>query len=227
MNEQSFRVIARSGTEELKNVVILLHGYGADGRDLAPLADVLDPEKKYHFIFPEGFHEVPIGPHMTGRAWFPLNMQEIEQAMAAGTYRSYVDSIPDHFQDSIKHVAPLIYDLSQKYEKVILGGFSQGGMVASHLALSSLVEIEKLILMSTTLVGEKVLTEFMNLNARRFPVFLSHGEQDPVLSPKIAREFSDLLGKNGFPVESHHFAGGHEIPHTTVNHLAEFLKKAN
>jgi len=227
VQNEKYKVVARTGTEHSHSIVILLHGFGANGHDLAPLADMLDPERTLHFIFPEGPKEVPIGPHMTGNAWFELNMQEVEAAMAAGTYRSYVDDPPVGFEESVNSLRPLIVDYAGRFENLILGGFSQGGMVASHLALTSDIEVKKLILMSTTLVNKETLQQTIGSGKNLPTTFLSHGDQDPILSPEIAREFATFLGQKGVSVESHFFQGGHEIPYHVAEKLKAFILTPN
>ena len=216
-------VVERAESKNLDKVIILLHGYGADGRDLYGLTNYLDPEGKSHFMYPEGPVQVPIGPHMMGRAWFPLNMAEIEQAMATGTYRSYVDRYPEQFEQAVETVTEFLKPLTQKYSQITLGGFSQGGMIASHVAACSDIPIEKLVLMSTTLVNKKVLEESYTASAAKHPTFISHGYQDPVLSPQIAEEFYTFLSEKQSTVVKDFFQGGHEIPMGTLHSLKEFL----
>lgn len=51
----------------VKSLIVLLHGFGADNTDLATLARVVDPQVKTNWCFPNAPHVVPLGPHMTGQ----------------------------------------------------------------------------------------------------------------------------------------------------------------
>lgn len=212
----------RRGTQN--KAMILLHGFGASMDDLFPLADYIDPEKKFDMIFPNAPVSVPIGPHMEGRAWFPLNMEEIERAMMSGTYRSYVDNKPAAFDQGVERIREYIVGVCEPYESVILGGFSQGGMIASHLAFNETVKVDKLVLMSTTLVDKTALEKAIQSHSLKFPVFLSHGKADPVLSPAIAEEFVCFLENLNFEVDSIFFQGGHEIPYEVIQKIQAFCK---
>ena len=74
-------------------VVILLHGFGAPGNDLVPLADVLDVPTGTRFIFPEGPLTLSFGPR-DARAWWLIDMARIAQDQAAGRARDLSNEIP-------------------------------------------------------------------------------------------------------------------------------------
>ena len=74
-------------------VVILLHGFGAPGNDLVPLADVLDVPTGTRFVFPEGPLTLSFGPR-DARAWWLIDMARIAQDQAAGRVRDLSNEIP-------------------------------------------------------------------------------------------------------------------------------------
>src|SRR5580704_3964260 len=118
----------RPGDEENKSVV-LLHGFGADASDLYPLADFLDPEAQWNFYFPEAPLEVPIGPMMTGRGWFPISVRELETGI------DFTKARPPAMDASRDLVADLLFHVNSK--NLILGGFSQGAMISTEVALNN------------------------------------------------------------------------------------------
>jgi phospholipase/carboxylesterase len=70
-----------------KPAVMLLHGYGASMDDLFPLFEYL--AKDWNWFFPNAPLEVPIGPMMSGRAWFPIDMEALNAAMMSGQHRDF------------------------------------------------------------------------------------------------------------------------------------------
>src|SRR5690606_1756979 len=113
--------------ENARQLVVLLHGFGADASDLAPLADLLDPDQRWSFYFPEAPLEVPIGPMWTGRGWFPISLRELETGVDFTKIR------PPGLDLSRKLVSEMIFHLNP--EKLVIGGFSQGAMVATDFAM--------------------------------------------------------------------------------------------
>ncbi|MFN7454851.1 MAG: alpha/beta hydrolase [Pseudobdellovibrionaceae bacterium] len=126
---------AASGQAEL--TVILFHGYGADAYDLRSLAEVLETGKKTRYIFPMGPLEVPIGPGWTGRAWWPIDMARIEKVAMTGQPADLSEEIPQGLDSLREEVFKMIESIEPDFSKVVVGGFSQGSMLATELALSA------------------------------------------------------------------------------------------
>ena len=104
----------------------------------------------------------------------------------------------------------------------MLGGYSQGAMVASEVAFQSDLEIAGLVLLSGTLVDEGSWERQFHTR-RGTPVFLSHGRSDPVLPFEVADRFRSKLEAAGVRVTWVPFDGGHEIPATVVSELNKFI----
>jgi phospholipase/carboxylesterase len=114
--------------------------------------------------------------------------------------------------------------MCKEYKEVILGGFSQGGMIASHLALKGDIKASKLLLLSSTLVGRSELATAIDRQKSLPEVFISHGLQDPVLSPAIAQQFCDFLDSHKIKTSHEFFTGGHEIPPVVIEKVRSFIK---
>jgi phospholipase/carboxylesterase len=105
---------------------------------------------------------------------------------------------------------------------IVLGGFSQGAMVASEVAFGSDARLRALVLLSGTLVDER--TWERNFQMRRdMPVFLAHGRSDRMLPFAVADRFRTELEAAGLKVTWFPFDGGHEIPAAVVIELNKFL----
>jgi phospholipase/carboxylesterase len=217
-------IVENPGTSTSQsNVVILFHGYGADFSDLAPLADMIDPEGEWTWIFPNGPDVVDIGYHMTGRAWFPISVEELQQAMLTGKPRDYAGSEPKDLDAILVQLEEMLKEIKGEYKHIVLGGFSQGGMVASHLLKSAGDQLKGALLLSTVLLNsKKLLASLEGVSPKAF--VQSHGSQDPVLHIKQGMDLFQLLKKNGWQGRWVEFSGGHEIPPVVLQKSKELLK---
>lgn len=195
--------------------MVLLHGFGADASDLFPLADFLDPDGDWNFYFPDAPLEVPIGPQWTGRGWFPISVRDLEVGI------DFTQIRPPGLNESAQLIGDLIFHLNS--EKLILGGFSQGGMVATEVALDQPEALQGLVLMSTGLLDEANWKKRASeLKGKR--ILQSHGTQDAVLPFSAGQRLCEVLKTAGADVEWISFSGGHEIPVQVLKRISSFLK---
>ncbi len=205
------------------NAVVLFHGYGADYSDLAPLADMMDPEGEWTWIFPNGPQTVDIGYAMTGRAWFPISVEDLQKAMMTGQAKDYSAAQPQGLDTILASLEVMIDDLKKEHSGLVLGGFSQGGMVASHLLPKAGEQLKGALLLSTVLLNQTQLQNSLE-GVTGKPFLQSHGSQDPVLSVAQGMALYQFLKKKGWQGRWAEFAGGHEIPPMVLNKSREFLK---
>ncbi len=207
--------IKREG-EESAHVVVMLHGFGADASDLAPLADVIDPEQNWTFVFPEAPHEVPVGPAWTGRGWFPISIRELEAGIDFTKIR------PPGLDLSRKLVSELIFELNP--QKLVLGGFSQGAMVAIDAAMHDPQDISALLIYSGVLLDQDNWTKrAQGLKGKKF--IQSHGQQDQVIPISGAQKLYDILKAAGAEGPFVSFGGGHEIPMPVIKKSSGLLNE--
>ncbi len=204
--------------------MFMLHGYGANMRDLAPLASLSPELKKLNWIFPDGIIKVPIGPYMHGKAWFPIDMMKLNQAITNGGFEEiFADHIPEGLEESSQSIKEMIEELS--HDKFLLGGFSQGSMMANYLTFEKGLDPESLILLSSTLIAKDIWKKRLEESSWKKPIFQSHGTGDPVLPVDLARALTQLIRSSKREVYSIEFNGGHEIPPIVMKQLIEFFKK--
>ncbi len=203
--------------------IVMLHGYGANMKDLAPLATVQPQFKKFNWLFPDGPVKVPIGPMMYGRAWFPLDMEALNHAMVTNSFETlFSEKLPD----GLKEASGLLDNFIRETVKgsFILGGFSQGSMMACELTLNTALSAKALILLSSTLVAKNRFNEMLGLKGS-IPIFQCHGVSDPVLPISMARALKDCFENESWKVDYFEFDGGHEIPPMALKSLAAFLEE--
>ena len=202
-------------------VVVLLHGYGAPGDDLVGLAGYLRLPG-VRFVFPEAPLALPQG----GRAWWPLDLALFERR-ARGERVDRSEDLPPELPAvraaMLDFLSALESDLGVTRERVLIGGFSQGAMVACDLALHSTPLPAGLILLSTTLIAQAAWApRFARLS--KLPVLQSHGTADPLLDHADALRVRDLLRAAGAEVTFVEFEGGHEIDVGVLAALQRFLQ---
>lgn len=204
--------------------LVLLHGYGSSAERWAPFTRTIWWPPNGRFVFPQAPERTvpPDGPG-DGRAWWRLDL-----ASHVPPGRSVPD-LSTHRPSELKGAAALVAKVLRDRRTVpagpvVLGGFSQGAMVASELAFRSKVPLSGLVLLSATLVDEPSWEKHFQ-ERRNVPVFLAHGRADTVLPFEIAERFRQKLEAAGVPVTWCPFNGGHEIPAVVVVALNEFLHR--
>ena len=191
--------------------------------DLAPLAQVVQAPRGTTWLFPHAPIQVPLGPHVLGRAWFPIDMVALERAIQAGTHRDLSGEQPPQLQRSTQMVASVLAGLGVPWRRVVLSGFSQGAMVATVLALQAPEPPAGLAILSGTVIDEASLRQHAP-SRKGMPVFQSHGTHDPLLDVDAARRLHDLLSEAGLQGELLLFRGEHEIPMPVLERLGAWLR---
>ena len=197
--------------------VVLFHGYGADAADLAPLASALPLRLRPTWVFPEG--PLSLGPAgwPGARAWFPIDEQSLERAQFTGKPMDLAKGgagAPEHFLQASRLAGQALEALAIPWDRLILGGFSQGAMMATGLGLA---------ILSGALIGS---AHWEPLAASRAGLrfFQCHGGDDPLLSFNNAKALEAFLKNAGLKGELLAFEGGHGIPPEAAEGLARFIE---
>ena len=208
-------------------LVVLLHGFGAPGNDLVPLADVLDAPTGTRFVFPEGPLTLSFGPR-DARAWWLIDMGRIAQDQAAGRTRDLSNEIPKGLAPARDTMLAFLKEIERTFaadpRKTVLGGFSQGAMLTCDAMLHTDRPYAGLVQLSGNLLAQPVWNSLMP-KRKGLPVFQSHGVQDEILPYLGAERLRDALSQSGLAIEWHRFRGGHEIPEPVLQRLGVFLTK--
>lgn len=211
-------------SDQPKFQAVIFHGYGADMTDLSSLAQVLDPNGDANWYFPNGFLDVPIGPGFYGKAWFNINIEEFDEAVRTGKHRDMSKRRPKGLDEAAAAARAFIEEKKIDWSQLVLGGFSQGAMLATELVLSSPQPPKALVVLSGALLDEKNWKEKMKLK-KGLKFFASHGTHDPILSYEGAQDLEKAFVENGWEGSLETFRGGHEIPQNVLQNLTYFLKR--
>ena len=193
-------ILEPEGNAEIKNAIILLHGYGGDGKDIS----MLTYNWRRHlpntiFICPDGHEPCSINP--SGFQWFDLTKDEpsyiLDQSIKA-------EKILKEFIDEIKNKFNL------KNDKICLSGFSQGCMMSINLGLTSNEKFNCVIGFSGKIINQEDLKSRKKVSTK---TLLIHGEQDQVVQPDFMLEAKDFFIRNNIELETHLIKNcDHNIP---------------
>ncbi|PSF39353.1 serine esterase [Aphanothece hegewaldii CCALA 016] len=201
-NSQSLKVISipPDNGQPPTHLMIFLHGWGADARDLIPIASFLDlPD--YQFLFPNA--PFPHPQVAGGRAWYALETNDYNGlSESQELLRAWLLSLEE--QTGI----PLA--------KTFLSGFSQGGAMVLDVGLT--LPLAGLCSLSGYLHSAPEVTA-----TPIPPVFIAHGRKDTVVPIEAAQQAREILTAWDVKVEYHEFDMGHEIPLPVLSELREFL----
>ncbi len=211
--------------DESSPAIVLMHGYGANSEDLYPLHSYLDPQEQFTWYFPNAPLEVPLGMMMSGRAWFPIDVEALNRAMMTGEHRDFRNLSSDDFSLMVQRLERVFNKLFESHDTFFIGGFSQGAMLSSHLAFRLEKKPAGLLLLSGNLIDEENLKSSL-VGREPISYFQSHGTQDPLLSLTGALALHELLKTYGHEGEFHEFRGEHSIPLEIIEKLRVYLQKA-
>ncbi len=203
--------------------VILFHGYGADMNDLAPLAGAIPGAPRANWVFPNGHIAIEMGGYGEGRAWFPLRIAEMQAAMARGEGVDFSKESPPGLKRARESALELIRELKVPMNKLVIGGFSQGAILATDVVMHLPEPPAGLAILSGT-VANSANWELKGAAHKGLRFFMSHGKHDEILPIQGAETLQQLLLKIGWSGKLMGFHGGHGIPSEVLIQLGQFLR---
>ena len=193
-------IVKPEDNTKIKNAIILLHGYGGDGKDIS----MLSFNWKRHlpntiFICPNGHEPCPINP--SGFQWFDLTKDDpnyvLEQSIKAEKkLKKFINEIKDEFE--------------LENNKICISGFSQGCMMSINLGLTSDQEYNCVVGFSGKIINQDDLKSRKKVSTK---ILLIHGENDQVVQPNFMLEAKDFFIRNNVEIETHLIKNcDHNIP---------------
>ncbi len=218
---QESPIVLQHGSGEPDAAVIWLHGLGADGHDFEPIVPELNlpPEWNLRFVFPHApMRPVTLNNGFVMRAWFDIYSLDIG---------SQVDE--EGIRDSQRILEGLIEEqLDQGIDsrRIVLAGFSQGGTIALYTGLRYARPLAGLMGLSTVLAPADTLERERSEANLSVPIFLAHGDRDPVLAPELGYRSRALLERLGYAVEWHEYSGmQHSVSMQEIRDISDWLQR--
>jgi phospholipase/carboxylesterase len=198
--------------------IVCFHGYGADMRDLAPLAFETPAKTPFTWLFPDAPDVLDWG----GRAWWPIDVEAFEAAQRGGKPRDLSGGEPEGLAEARLAADSFLKELAVPAERLVLMGFSQGAMLAVDVAMRMKSSPAGVAVLSGTLV-DAVSVKALAPARKGMPFFQSHGSVDPILGFMQALALEKELMSAGWRGKLMRFEGGHAIPGDVLAALGAWL----
>ncbi len=201
--------------------VILLHGLGASANDFEEIADYLQRNcsQKIRFILPNA-NEIPVTINNSIKmpAWYDITGNElIDRQDEIGINNSFSE---------IKKLIEKEKDNGVKYEKIFLGGFSQGGAMALHVGLKLNYPLSGIICLSGYLLLSRKFKNEISGRVSETPIFMGHGKDDEVVKYEWGVNTRQILESFNYKVTWKDYEGlAHYINSQEIAHLSEFINQ--
>ena len=199
--------------KKITSAVILLHGYGGDGKDISFLT--LGWKRflpNTIFLCPDGHEKCAISPN--GFQWFDLSIDDPKY-------------IIEESSKSEKVINKFIEEVKKKYNltnsQICLSGFSQGCMMSINLGLVNDKNFNCIVGFSGKIINKEDLLKRKKSNP---PFLLFHGDSDEIVSPTNLLEAEDFLIRNNIRIETKLIKNcGHNIPVEASSLALKYIKK--
>ena len=222
-----------TASEKPTAAVVFCHGFGAGGDDLVPLAsEIIRADEKLSdvaFLFPAAPIDMSQQAGFPSRAWWMIDMEKIQELAMKGEFRKLKGESPPELPKCNESIVAVIDYAAEQFSlprsKIVIGGFSQGAMLTTDVALSLEPPIGGLIAWSGTLICQSRWESLAGTH--KFPISQSHGTLDPVLPFAGAVDLCNMLVDAGLDVEFTEFEGPHTIPAAGLESAIKLIKKVN
>jgi len=206
-------IIDPEKVDEIKNAVILLHGYGGDGKDISLLTlNWRRFLKNTVFLCPNGHEKCEINP--IGFQWFDLSKDDDDYILKKSL-------------ESENKIKKFIKEVKNKYNlsnnKIILSGFSQGCMMSINIGMTFEEEFNCIVGFSGKIINKDNLQSRIKNKSK---TLLIHGDQDEIVSSNFLLEAKDFFERNKIYIETNLINNcGHHIPAEASSLALNFIKK--
>lgn len=208
----TYLIVEPDGYDESEEYpfIVLLHGFGASMSDLAGLAPAIDATG-YVYLFPNAPIPLRIAPGATGYAWTPPGQGATESDVLRAE----------------ELLAGFFDEAAQRHGAteggILLGGFSQGGMMTYRFGLPRPETFAGLAILSGRIPTPDTLAETLP-DHRDQPIFIAHGTADAMISVEDARESRRFLESAGYSPNYNEYRMAHEISQETMADLVPWIR---
>lgn len=194
--------------------ILTLHGRGANAFDLLGLAPYLC-NGKFLMVCPQGPLEMPIGSGAVGYAWYPMTLGGPPDIGAILKSREKLEHVLDACLGR--------YPIDPK--KLVVLGFSQGGVLAYSLALSNPKRFAGIAVLSSWLPKELIPELSIGEGVQSLPTLVQHGSQDQMIEVQRARDSVEQLRALHVSLTYREYDMGHEISPRSLTEMSAWLEE--
>jgi phospholipase/carboxylesterase len=199
------------------SAVIWLHGLGADGNDFAPIVGQLrlPASAAIRFIFPHApTMPVTVNGGFVMPAWYDILEMQIDRKVDQPGLLASVKAIGGFIDRELAR------GIAGK--RLVIAGFSQGGAVAYHLALSHDTPLGGLLAMSTYLATADIL--LYGVANKKIPIMIQHGTDDPIVPETLGRKAAARLTQEGYQTSYQSYPMEHSVCPAQINDISKWLQ---
>ena len=199
--------------------VIWLHGLGADGNDFVPIVQQLKlPKLGIRFVFPHApMRPVTINGGFVMRAWYDIVAQDLAQREDEAGLR--------HSQAAIDALIAKEAARGMPASRVVLAGFSQGGVISLQTGLRYPKALAGVMSLSAYLPLASTVAKERNAANQNTPIFIGHGMADNVVPLKSGTVARDQLIKFGYDVDWHQYPMAHSVCPQELDDIGAWLAR--
>ncbi|GAC21736.1 alpha/beta hydrolase [Paraglaciecola arctica] len=220
MSEQGLPYVEVNPKSKAKATVIWLHGLGDSGNGFAPIVPdlKLPDELGIRFVFPHApTRPVTINNDMLMRAWYDITSLD---------FNNRADS------QGVKESSALVANLIEKEiaqgipaNKIVLAGFSQGGVIALNLGTRYDKSLAGIMFMSSYMSEPEKLSAEAHPANKNTPIFMAHGTHDDVVPIFMGNAAFKVLESNGYQASWHEYAMQHNVCMQQLNDISNWLQQ--
>lgn len=217
--EVTLEVIEVDPVAKYRGTVLWLHGLGADGQDFLGIINMLGLPEDHglRFVFPSApVRPITVNGGMMMRGWYDILDVRFNQKEDEEGIRLSSQWIADLLQREL-----MLNSCSS--ENILIAGFSQGGAMALHFGLRSVLPLAGIIGLSAYQTLPNFLDEEISNEALKTPFFLGHGLFDPIVPLHHGEDLKKRMLAHGCNVRWHSYPIQHSVCDEEISHISNFI----
>ncbi|PLA74819.1 carboxylesterase [Hydrogenovibrio sp. SC-1] len=215
--QQAIDPLVMEPNTKATSAVIWLHGLGADGHDFEAIVPqlALPADHGIRFIFPHApIQAVAVNGGMKMRAWYDIRQADLtEQVDWQGIDQSVV-LLDQWIAQQVSDGIPM--------ERILVAGFSQGGVIALHAGLQMQQPLAGIIALSTYFPERSTS---LYRQPTTCPILIAHGLMDPICPYTVAKAALAQLRAQGFSPSWHEYPMQHQVCMEEINAVSQFIQQ--
>lgn len=220
MSQQLLESVIQNAPGQHKATIIWLHGLGDSGHGFAPIAPELKlpAELGVKFIFPHApVRPVTINNGMEMRAWYDIKSMDMESRADLEGVKLSADTVANLIEQEIAAGTPA--------DKIMLIGFSQGGVIALHLGTRFDKSLAGIVALSTYMSAPQTLQAEKHSANQNTPILFCHGQQDEVVPLFLGRSAYQTLIENDYKVQWKEYVMQHNVCLPEIKDISKFIQQ--